>query len=173
MIRLALAPAVLAPAVLAAAVLAAAPFAASAQQGPGGGMMGGMGQMGPFTLAQMQERSDTRFHALDTNHDGSLTGAELTPPPAPGSMMSAGRGMERADANHDGTVTLDEYHAMSAAMFARLDANHDGTVTPEELQAMRGMMRPGGQGGPGGPGGGMPPQGGMPEGGGMQMPSGE
>jgi hypothetical protein len=161
MIRLAFAPAL-----LAAVVLAAAPFAASAQQGP----MGGMAQMGPFTLAQMQERSDARFHALDTNHDGSLTGAELTPPPTPGSMMSAGRGMERADANHDGTVTLDEYHAMSAAMFARLDANHDGTVTPDELQAMRGMMRPGGQGGPGG---GMPPQGGMPEGGGMQPPSGE
>lgn len=158
MIRLALAAA--------AAILVAAPFAASAQQG---GPMGGMGQMGPFTLAQMQERSDARFHNLDANHDGSLTGAELTPPPTPGSMMSAGRGMERADANHDGTVTLDEYHAMSAAMFARLDANHDGTVTPEELQAMRGMMRPGGQGGPGG---GMAPQGGMPEGG-MQAPQGE
>ena len=168
MIRLALAPTVL----VAAAILAAAPFAASAQQGPGGGgMMGGMAQMGPFTLAQMQERSDARFHNLDTNHDGSLTGAELTPPPTPGSMMSAGRGMERADANHDGTVTLDEYHAMTAALFARLDANHDGTVTPEELQAMRGMMRPGG--GQGGPGGGMPQGGGMPEGGGMQMPQGE
>lgn len=149
-----------------AAVLAVVPFAASAQQGPGGGM-GGMAQMGPFTLAQMQERSDTRFTALDTNHDGSLTGAELTPPPTPGSMMSAGRGMERADANHDGTVTLDEYHAMTAALFERLDANHDGTVTPDELQAMRGMMRPGG-----GQGGGMPmPQGGgMP--GGMQAPEG-
>jgi hypothetical protein len=155
----------------AAAVLALAtvPFAASAQQG---GPMGGMAQMGPFTLAQMQERSDTRFTALDANHDGSLTGAELTPPPTPGSMMSAGRGMERADANHDGTVTLDEYHAMTATLFARLDANHDGTVTPDELQAMRSMMRPGGgQGGPGGQGGGM---GGMqmPQGGGMQPPEG-
>ena len=149
----------------AAVVLVAVPFAASAQQG---GPMGGMAQMGPFTLAQMQERSDTRFTALDTNHDGSLTGAELTPPPTPGSMMSAGRGMERADANHDGTVTLDEYHAMTAALFERLDANHDGTVTPDELQAMRGMMRPGG-----GQGGGMPmPQGGgMP--GGMQAPEGD
>jgi|GEM_PF-3355395 len=166
MIRLALAPTV-----LAAAVLAAVPFAASAQQGPGGGMMGGMAQMGPFTLAQMQERSDARFHNLDANHDGSLTGAELTPPPTPGSMMSAGRGMERADANHDGTVTLDEYHAMIGQVFARMDANHDGTVTPEELQAMRGMMRPGGgQGGPGGPGGGMMPPS---DGGGMQPPSGE
>jgi len=65
-------------------------------------------------------------------------------------------------------VTLDEYHAMTAALFARLDANHDGTVTPEELQAMRGMMRPGG--GQGGPGGGMMPPS---DGGGMQMPSGE
>jgi hypothetical protein len=151
---------------IAAAALAVVPFAASAQQGPGGGMA----QMGPFTLAQMQERSDARFTALDTNHDGSLTGAELTPPPTPGSMMSAGRGMERADANHDGTVTLDEYHAMTGALFARLDANHDGTVTPDELQAMRGMMRPGGgQGGQGGgQGGGMQ----MPQGGGMQPPEG-
>jgi hypothetical protein len=154
---------------VAAVVLAAVPFAASAQQGPGGGGMGGMAQMGPFTLAQMQERSDARFTALDANHDNSLTGAELTPPPTPGSMMSAGRGMERADANHDGTVTLDEYHAMTATLFARLDANHDGTVTPDELQAMRAMMRPGGgQGGQGGQGGMQ-----MPQGGGMQMPSGE
>ena len=149
-----------------AAFLACVPFAASAQQG---GPMGGMAQMGPFTLAQMQERSDGRFTALDADHDGVLSTAEATPPPTPGSMMSAGRGMERADADHDGKVTLDEYHAMTAGMFARMDANRDGTVTPDELQAMRGMMRPGGgQGGPGagmgGPGAGMP--------GGMQMPEG-
>lgn len=147
----------------------AVPFAAFAQQG---GPMGGMAQMGPFTLAQMQERSDGRFTALDANHDGVLSTAEATPPPTPGSMMSAGRGMERADANHDGNVTLDEYHAMTAGLFARMDANHDGTVTPDELQAMRGMMRPGGgQGGPAGPGAGMGQQGGgMPAG--MQMPEG-
>ena len=152
----------------AVALLAAAPFAASAQQG---GPMGGMAQMGPFNLEQMQRGSDTRFTALDTNHDGALSTAEATPPPTPGSMMSAGRGMERADANHDGTVTLEEYHAMTAAMFARMDANHDGTVTPEELQAMRGMMRPGGGqgGGMGGAGAGQQ-GGGMPAG--MQMPEG-
>lgn len=152
-----------------ATLMAAVPFAASAQEG---GPMRGMAQMGPFTLAQMQERSDGRFTALDTNHDGVLSTAEATPPPTPGSMMSAGRGMERADANHDGNVTLDEYHAMTAGLFARLDANHDGTVTPDELQAMRGMMRPGGgQGGPSGPGAGMGQQGGgMPAG--MQMPEG-
>ena len=159
--------------VAATAALAAVPFVASAQQGgPMGGGMGALAQMGPFNLEQMQRGSDTRFTALDTNKDGVLSAAEVTPPPMPGSMMSAGRGVERADANHDGTVTLDEYHAMTAAMFARMDANHDGTVTPEELQAMRGMMRPGGgQGGrPGGPGAGMGEQGGMPAG--MQMPEG-
>lgn len=153
-----------------AAFLACVPFAASAQQG---GPMGGMAQMGPFTLAQMQERSDGRFTALDADHDGVLSTAEATPPPTPGSMMSAGRGMERADADHDGKVTLDEYHAMTAGMFARMDANRDGTVTPDELQAMRGMMRPGGGqgGGQGGPGAGMGgPGAGMP--GGMQMPEG-
>ena len=153
-----------------AAFLACVPFAASAQQG---GPMGGMAQMGPFTLAQMQERSDGRFTALDADHDGVLSTAEATPPPTPGSMMSAGRGMERADADHDGKVTLDEYHTMTAGMFARMDANRDGTVTPDELQAMRGMMRPGGGqgGGQGGPGAGMGgPGAGMP--GGMQMPEG-
>ena len=154
------------------AVLAAVPFVASAQQGGRmGGGMGALAQMGPFNLEQMQRGSDTRFTALDTNKDGVLSTAEATPPPTPGSMMSAGRGMERADANHDGNVTLDEYHAMTAGMFARMDANHDGTVTPEELQAMRGMMRGGGQGGrPGGAGAGMGEQGGMP--GGMQPPEG-
>lgn len=155
-----------------AALLATLPVAASAQQG---GPMGGMAQMGPFTLAQMQERSDTRFTALDANHDGVLSTAEATPPPTPGSMMSAGRGMERADADHDGNVTLAEYHAMTAALFARMDANADGTVTADELQAMRGMMRPGGgqnggqNGGTGGPGA-MGQPGGMPAG--MPMPEG-
>jgi hypothetical protein len=85
-------------------------------------------------------------------------------------MMSAGRGMERADVDHDGNVTLAEYHAMTAALFARMDANADGTVTADELQAMRGMMRPGGQnGGPGGAGA-MGQPGGMPAG--MPMPEG-
>lgn len=152
----------------ATAIAAAVPFAVSAQQG---GPMGGMAQMGPFTLEQMQRGSDTRFTALDTNKDGVLSTAEMTPPPTPGSMMSAGRGMERADANRDGTVTLDEYHTMTAGLFARMDADKDGTVTPAEIQAMGGMMRRGGQGGsPGGAGAGMGEQGGMP--GGMQMPEG-
>ena len=149
------------------AIVAGVPVVASAQQG---GPMGAMGQNRPFTLEQMQQGSDMRFTALDTNKDGALSTAEMTPPPTPGSMMSAGRGMERADANRDGTVTLEEYHTMMAGMFARMDANQDGTVTPDEIQAMRGAMRSGGGQGGGMPGGGVP-GGGMPSGG-MQMPDG-
>lgn len=153
----------------AAITLVAAPFTALAQQGP----TGGPGQAGPFTLAEMQASSDARFTALDLDHDGVLSAAEASPPAAMGNMRGAGRSMERADANRDGAITLEEYHAMTATRFARLDANHDGTVTTDELQAMRGM-RPGGQGRRGdGPGGGMDmgPQGdGMP--GEMQAPDG-
>lgn len=147
----------------AALIVAAVPLVASAQQG---GMMRGM--EGPFTLAQMQERADGRFTALDADHDGVLSAAEIAVPPTRGSMMSAGRGMDRADANQDGQVTLEEYHAQTAQMFARMDANGDGSVTTEELQAMRGMMR-----GPQGAQGGMmgQPGGGMPDG--MSMPQGE
>jgi hypothetical protein len=59
-----------------------------------------------------------------------------------------GRGdkwFDRADANHDGKLTLAEASAGPLAMFDRADTNHDGTISPDEhkaaMEKMRGMMK--------------------------------
>jgi Ca2+-binding EF-hand superfamily protein len=138
---------------------------------------------------RMKEYRDREFTMLDANHDNALSRAEFDagrphgPPPGMkpgmpgedgprgrgdrgpmgGGMMLGDRMFERADANHDGKVTLAEARTAAAAMFDRLDTNHDGTVTPEERRAAfarirghEGRWRRGSEG-RGGPGGDMPP----------------
>ena len=92
---------------------------------------------GPMTLASMQARADETFNQADFDQSGVLSAAELTR--AAEDMGQVGRGLARADANHDGRVTRDEYHASFNAMFARLDADHDGVISPEERRAFRGF----------------------------------
>jgi len=40
------------------------------------------------------------------------------------------------DADHDGTVSLDEAKKAAEAMFAKLDRNHDGTLSKRELRGV-------------------------------------
>ncbi len=44
----------------------------------------------------------------------------------------------RADTNHDGVVTIDEWKAIGRTErgFSFVDANHDGKITPDELRAV-------------------------------------
>ena len=46
-----------------------------------------------------------------------------------------GFGMEKADADGDGIVTLDEAKAHSAERFAKMDANQDSAITKADRQA--------------------------------------
>jgi Ca2+-binding EF-hand superfamily protein len=50
-------------------------------------------------------------------------------------------GGKKADTNHDGAITRDEFDTAALAMFDRADANHDGTVTPEERKQMHAGQR--------------------------------
>jgi hypothetical protein len=47
--------------------------------------------------------------------------------------------------HHDGKLTLAEASAGPLAMFDRADTNHDGTISPDEhkaaMEKMRGMMK--------------------------------
>jgi len=43
---------------------------------------------------------------------------------------------ERADANHDGRVSLQEMTAAALQHFDAADANHDGKLTPDERMRM-------------------------------------
>lgn len=55
-----------------------------------------------------------------------------------GGMM--GRMFAMADADRDGRVSLGEATNAAAAMFDRADANHDGTLTPDEMRAAHQAM---------------------------------
>ena len=46
-----------------------------------------------------------------------------------------GFGMEKADADGDGIITLDEAKAHSATRFARMDANQDGAISKADRKA--------------------------------------
>jgi EF hand len=58
-------------------------------------------------------------------------------------MHGAGMGgmgghmFDKADANHDGRVSLAEAQALALAHFDRADVNHDGRVTREERKQVR------------------------------------
>ncbi|MDR6533794.1 Ca2+-binding EF-hand superfamily protein [Caulobacter rhizosphaerae] len=52
---------------------------------------------------------------------------------AQAAARTPGAGLDKADANHDGYVTRDEFKALRAAQFARLDRNDDGVVSLSEF----------------------------------------
>lgn len=95
---------------------------------------------GPMTRAEMQQRVQQRFAQMDTNHDGSLTQAELVAAGVDANMATAM--MQRMDTNHDGKITLEELTARQLAAFDAADTNHDGILTPEERAAAMAKMQP-------------------------------
>lgn len=55
--------------------------------------------------------------------------------------FGGGRMLARADADKDGRVSLAEATTPALQRFDRADADHDGTLTPEERKAARETMR--------------------------------
>ena len=55
---------------------------------------------------------------------------------------SPGAALDKADANHDGYVTREEFKASRAAQFVRLDRNGDGVVTLSEFPRLAKSDRP-------------------------------
>lgn len=125
----------------AVAMLLPSPAAAQAPQQPK-----------PVTRAQFDAQLDAAFAAMDTNHDGSLSLAEL--------QAAQQRDLQRAqaalrakldaefkrlDTNHDGQLSLQEFeasvtvHANSTPqqILQQFDTNHDGKVTAAEFKAPR------------------------------------
>ncbi len=75
----------------------------------------------------------TRFHELDTDHDGKVTYKEFD-------AGFAGTIFSQYNRNGDGSVTLAEWDAIERAdqdktlsSFKMLDRNHDGKLTADEL----------------------------------------
>jgi len=74
----------------------------------------------------------------------------MPPPPPPGMGMGMMMGpaahrlhemAEKADTNHDGTITRAEFDAAVKARFDAADTNHDGKLTPAERRAEWMAMR--------------------------------
>jgi hypothetical protein len=69
----------------------------------------------------------------------SLSAVAGTPDPAAADTRANRRAemkqrfFDRIDANHDGSVSRDEYRTWIDNRFERLDANHDGTVDADEV----------------------------------------
>jgi hypothetical protein len=97
---------------------------------------------------------DAGFTAIDTDHDGRVTVAELRAFRAANAKTDAENAalkaenpkfdpditIRMADTNRDGGVTEAEwvaYGGHGGAGFAPIDANHDGKITAEELAAYR------------------------------------
>ena len=102
---------------------------------------------------------DAGFTAIDTDHDGRVTVAELRAFRAKTAKTDAERAALKAenpkfdpaltilmaDTNHDGGVSEEEwvaYGGHGGAGFAPMDANHDGKLSVEELTAWRSAHPP-------------------------------
>ena len=73
---------------------------------------------------------------------GGRPGMEMGPPPPGGPDGPGGHMMRGARMFGDqGFVTLEQMRARALARFDRADADHDGTLTMAERQAARGRMR--------------------------------
>jgi Ca2+-binding EF-hand superfamily protein len=99
------------------------------------------------------------FDRMDANHDGSISRTEYLAyrsrgPRARGDHAATsdgaarprraglgwgftGRWFDRADADHDGRVSLAEAQRAATALFDRLDTNHDGVLSADERAAAR------------------------------------
>ncbi|MDB5697379.1 MAG: hypothetical protein JWN69_183 [Alphaproteobacteria bacterium] len=80
-----------------------------------------------------------QFGEMDSNHDGRVGPAEFAAFRArQGSKSKLGLGhvgsrwFEKADANRDGRVTLQEAQVRPLRFFDMADVNHDGTASIEE-----------------------------------------
>lgn len=61
---------------------------------------------------------------------------------AQAASRTPGAALDKADANHDGYITRDEFKASRAAQFARLDRNDDGVVSLSEFPRLAKSSRP-------------------------------
>jgi Ca2+-binding EF-hand superfamily protein len=103
------------------------------------------------TKAQFQQNVDSRFGAVDSNKDGSLTKAEITAAQAKALQQAQAMEAKRIDAefkkldtNKDNQLSLAEFKAVAPAvkaaespeqMIAGLDSNKDGKVSAAEYRA--------------------------------------
>jgi Ca2+-binding EF-hand superfamily protein len=104
-----------------------------------------------ISKADFTKDIDTRFAAIDTNKDGSLSKAEIVAAQAKALAQAQAAAQQRMEAefkkldtNHDGSLSLAEFKAAAPSvsvaetpeqMIAALDANKDGKVSAAVYRA--------------------------------------
>ena len=118
---------------------------------------------GVLNAADREAKMAEMFDMIDANHDGSVSKAEFmehhkkmmeggwkgrdgAPGAGMGMMMGPGARMlhemaEKADTNHDQTITRAEFDTAVKARFDAADTNHDGKLTAAERRAAWMAMR--------------------------------
>ena len=122
---------------------------------------------GVLNAADREAKMAEMFDMIDANHDGSISKAEFMDhhkkmmeggwkgrDGAPGAGPGGGMGMmmgrgahmlhemaEKADTNHDKTITRAEFDTAVKARFDAADTNHDGQLTAAERRAAWMAMR--------------------------------
>jgi hypothetical protein len=107
---------------------------------------------GPITRAQFLNQLNSAFAAMDTNHDGSVSVAEVEAAQARDlqKAQAAARAkleteFRQLDTNHDGQLNLQEFEAIATVhatstpqqIVQQFDTNHDGKISPAEFNAPR------------------------------------
>ena len=126
-----------------AAAAAVLPGAALAQTAPAA--------PNPIPRAAFIKNVDTRFGAIDTNHDGNLSKAEVDAEQNREAQLATANFRKklqdqftRLDTNKDRQLSLQEFIAViptirpsesTDQVIARLDSNHDGKISAEEYRA--------------------------------------
>jgi Ca2+-binding EF-hand superfamily protein len=88
---------------------------------------------GTISLVEAKAGASAKFDTIDANHDGTLDVKDL----AAANVDKAE--IERADHDHNGTLTKDEYLALVEDAFKAADRTGDGKLSSGELQTGAGQ----------------------------------
>jgi hypothetical protein len=86
---------------------------------------------GTLDLAEVKDAAGTVFDKLDKDSDATLDRKET------GGRVGE-KEFKEADADHDGTLTKDEYLGLVEKLFNAADVDNDGTLTAKELKSKTG-----------------------------------
>ncbi len=82
-------------------------------------------------LAEVDAGANTRFERLNKDADTTLDMNEVK-------GVIGEKAFAAADADHDGTLSKDEYLALVRKLFKQADTDHDGTLSAKELSSTTG-----------------------------------
>ena len=95
---------------------------------------------GQISASDHAAGAQKRFEAMDANHDGKITAAEINAGQGAERIawakkaMSADSKIKTFDHNKDGVLSAAEYAEGSQAIFNALDVNSDGYLKADEME---------------------------------------